>query len=262
KELHARQMESRRIRHWRDSLGMVRIEGALPPQEGIPFVTRIEREAQRLRRGVAEGSKEPFERDAADALVELMKGVGTDARGKPRTWRADLVFVCDLRAFRRGYAEEGEPCHVVGGGPVPVDLAKEVFDDAFVKCVLHDGTCITHVSHPGRKKSAALDSAVWLGAPPGFDGRRCADCGRAYGLENDHVDPIAHTGPTSYDNLAPRCFSCHAAKTERDRKAGLLGRDPPRRRPARSAGPSRRPVPGEAPTCREVDPRRGTRSGP
>ncbi|MFN2556941.1 MAG: HNH endonuclease signature motif containing protein [Nitriliruptorales bacterium] len=53
-------------------------------------------------------------------------------------------------------------------------------------------------------------------------------CARRHGLEWDHEDPLAHRGPTSYDNLKTRCRPHHRDKTERDRRAGLLfGPDPP-----------------------------------
>ena len=38
----------------------------------------------------------------------------------------------------------------------------------------------------------------------------------------DHIDPVANQGPTSYENLAARCYPHHREKTDRDRAAGLL----------------------------------------
>jgi len=161
-------------------------------------------------------------------LVQLVEGKG---RGRSRA--ADLVIVVDLRAWRRGEARPGEPCHLLGGGPVPVSVAEELAQDAFLKAVAHDGVAIRTVRHFGRHVPAELRTALDLGSPPGFEGVACAEgCGRRHGLQWDHVDPVAHGGPTSYANLAPRCFSCHAEKTERDRRAGLLG--PRARAPARA----------------------------
>jgi hypothetical protein len=51
--------------------------------------------------------------------------------------------------------------------------------------------------------------------------------GRRWGLEYDHVNPVANSGPTEYTNLEARCWPDHQAKTERDRAAGLLGPHPP-----------------------------------
>ena len=110
-------------------------------------------------------------------------------------------------------------------GPVPVSVVAEVVGDAFVRAVAHDGVRIDTVLHVGRHIPAELRTALELGALPALDGVRCRDegCGRRYGLEWDHDDPVANGGPTSMDNLVPRCWPHHRDKTERDRKAGLLG---------------------------------------
>jgi 5-methylcytosine-specific restriction endonuclease McrA len=64
--------------------------------------------------------------------------------------------------------------------------------------------------------------ALELGDPPGFDGVACVDCGNRFRTEFDHLEPRVASGATSKANLNPRCWSCHRAKTERDRKAGKL----------------------------------------
>jgi hypothetical protein len=182
-------------------------------------VNRLEAEARRRhRKGRREGSSDAFEAHAADALVALTTGSG---KGPSR--RAEVVFVCDLRAFRRGRARSGEPCHLLGGGPVPVSVVAEEAEDAFIKAVTHDGVRIESVAHFGRHIPAHLRTALELGAPPGFEGKACVDCGRPFGLEMDHFDPVANGGLTAHDNLDWRCTPCHWAKTERDRAAGLLG---------------------------------------
>jgi hypothetical protein len=227
-DLHARQHKARFFRHWRTDLGMVGVAGELPPEVGLPFVNRLEAETDRLRRQTRrDGNREAREAHAADALLKLADGTG-QARS------ADLVIVCDLRAFRRGHAHPGEPSHLVGGGPVPVSLVRELAGDAFLKAVLHDGTRIDTVVHYGRHTKAELRTALELGAVPDFDGVTCIEvgCDRRYHLEWDHVDPRANHGPTSYDNLKPRCYPHHQEKTARDRRAGLLrgerkGPDPP-----------------------------------
>ncbi len=224
-ELYRRRHRHREFRHWRDREGMVRFSGALTPGVGIPIVNRLEIEADRLRRAAHRaGQDEPFAAYAADALVAMLSGSG---RGSPT--RSELILVCDLNAYRRGHADPGEVCQIVGGGPIPVSELRQLSQDAFLKVVLHDGVRIDTVKHFGRHISAELRTALEIGAPPEFDGVACveADCGRHYGLEWDHVDPVANRGPTSYDNLQPRCKPHHREKTERDRRAGLLGRAPP-----------------------------------
>lgn len=218
-ELHRRQHRARELRHWRDELGMVRLAGALPPEVGVPIVNRLDAGADRLRRAATAGEPEPRAAYAADALVSLMSRQGI---GKGST---DLVLVCSLDAYRRGHVHDGEACHVVGGGPVPVSVVRRIGSDAFLKAVLHEGVRIDTVAHFGRHIPAELRTALDLGPPPHFEGVVCDHdgCGRCYGLEWDHVDPVANGGATSYDNLRARCWPHHRAKTERDRQAGWLG---------------------------------------
>jgi hypothetical protein len=136
--------------------------------------------------------------------------------------RTDLVVVVDINAWRRGYGLPGEVCHILGGGPIPVSLARELGEDAFLKAVLHDGVDILRVKHFGRYRPAELQTALDLGPVPAFSGRACVQCGRRVGLEHDHVNPVANNGPTEYANLADLCWYCHDLKTARDRNAGLL----------------------------------------
>ncbi len=187
---------------------------------GIGIVNRIEAEAGRLRKAAGPaGREEGFDAHAADALVKMLAG-----QGKGPGSRADLVVVVDLAAYRRGHAHPGETCHIVGGGPVTVDFAHGTFEDAFIKAVVHDGVRIETVAHFGRHIPVELRTALELGEPPDFDGVSCTEpgCNRRYGLEWDHVDPVAHNGPTSYENLRRTCKPHHWEKTERDRQAGLF----------------------------------------
>ena len=136
------------------------------------------------------------------------------------------MIVADLNAYRRGHAHQGETCHIVAGGPIPVSLVREMAKDTFLKAVLHDGTDIHTIVHYGRRRSALLNTTLELGAPPDFDGVTCSEpaCNRQYGLEWDHVDPVANGGPTSLKNLKPECPRHHWDKTQRDRAQGFLRR--------------------------------------
>ncbi|HUS61684.1 MAG TPA: HNH endonuclease signature motif containing protein, partial [Acidimicrobiales bacterium] len=241
---------ARAFRSWVDELGLVRVRGALLPEHGMELRNRVEDEAKRRWRAAraAGGEMEPFEAHAHDAFIDLLSGaMGGNAPGgragdggspeddggsgsgggglavRPRARRAEVVFVCDLNAARRGHPLPGEPCHVVGGGRVPVQTILDAVDDAFVKLVTHDGVRIDSVLNLGRYRRAELQSALDLGAPPGFAGAVCveAGCTRRYGLEWDHINPVTNAGPTSFDNLAPRCWPHHQAKTKREREAGM-----------------------------------------
>lgn len=220
-ELHRRQHAARFHRHWRDENGMIRYTGAMVPEHGVAFMNRLDAEADRRWRSAERaGRPEPRERHAADAFAVLVCGGGAGrgggaADGERRRPGAEVVFVCEVPS--------GD-CHIVGGGPVPRSVVQDALRaGAFVKAVMHDGVKIDTVAHYGRRIPAAVRTALELGDPPRFDGIRCVDCGRHLGLEWDHIDPLANGGQTARGNLAPRCRSCHRDKTERDRRAGLLG---------------------------------------
>jgi hypothetical protein len=218
--LYRRQRQARSFRHWRDELGMVQFKGALAPDVGVAFVNRVDREADRIHREQRrQGSTEPRDAHAADAFTSIVEGKDKAGRG-----RTDLVLVADIAAWTRGHAHDGEVSHIVGGGPVPISVMRELATDAFVKAVLHDGNKIDTVVHYGRHIPAELRTVIELGDPPDFDGITCTEpgCGRRHGLELDHFDPKANGGHVSYENINPRCKPHHWDKTERDRAAGLL----------------------------------------
>jgi len=229
-ELHKHQVRSEEFGHWRDELGMVRFAGGLRPELGVPFVNRLDGETDRIWRAARrEGREVTRARCAAEAFAKIIAG-----KGGGRSRGPDAVFTVDLREYRS--RRPGAAAHLVGGGPVPVDVVRDlVADDAFLKVVFHDGVQIHTMSHLGRNLPAVLRSALELGAPPDFDGVTCSvsGCGRRYGLQWDHIDPCANGGPTSYANSQPLCYPHHQEKTKRDRKAGLLngrdenGRSPP-----------------------------------
>jgi hypothetical protein len=218
-EQRRRQVEERHGRHWLDDDAMIHLTGSFTPEVGVPLANRIDTEVDRLLRQAKRDGKdpEPRERLVADAIANLIMHGPSG-----RSVRAEVVLVCDINAFQRGYAERGEISEVIGGGPVPVAVVREMATAAFIKAVLHDGVRIDTVAHFGRRIPARLRTALDLGDAPLFQGAACVDCQNRYGLEWDHVDPVAHHGPTSLDNLAPRCWPCHQEKTRRDREAGLL----------------------------------------
>ena len=250
-ELHDRQRKARRFRFAKNWLGMTTGSFELPPETGIALKTRIELRAHKLRAAVKQRVKndphvvvEAWEAYAADALVELLSETGT---GGARQAQTELVIVCDLRAWMRGETHAGEPCHILDGGPIPVDLARQLANNAFLKGVVHDGVNISHIKHFGRHIPAEIRTALALGDPPGFAGAACAYCGKRHSLEYDHIDPVANNGPTSLDNLQPRCYSDHKAKTERDRKAGLLNPAPKPHTARTTASPPTGPDPPPPP---------------
>jgi hypothetical protein len=225
-ELRQRQQGARGLRHWKDDLGMFRLDAALLPEDGVAFLSRLEAEADRIWRADVAGRNDSSQQHHADAFVRLVEGEG---KGKNR--QADVVVVIDSRKLIEGDDADG-PCHVIGGGSIPVATARSIAADAFLKVVLHNGVDIQKVVHVGRYQPAQLRTALLLGPPPDFEGVVCAQegCGRQLGVEWDHVVPVASGGLTAIWNERPRCGPHHKEKTERDRRAGLLGssgRGPP-----------------------------------
>ena len=199
---------------------MIHLHVALEPHVGAPIVARAEAEAQRLgRKATGDGAKEPFERHLADAYASLLSGSGT---GRAR--RPELVVLVSHEVATRGWRDvrEGEVCKIPGIGPVGPEVAKEIARDAFVNGVLYDGKDLRQLKRWSRDIPIEVRVALELGEPPAFDGVSCVDCRNRFRTEFDHVQPRVAGGPSSNGNLKPRCWSCHHAKTARDRRASRL----------------------------------------
>jgi len=222
-ELYAQQRAARSHRWWTDELGMIRYSGAMTPDVGVPAMTRLDVETDRIFRAAnREGRREPREAYAADAFAAMLTG----ASSKGKATAADVVFAVDLNAYRRGRVEPGELCHIVGNGPIPLDIVEEMAKDAFLKAVLHDGVNIHTIKHFGRYIPVELRTALNLGPPPTFPGLVCCECGNRYRIEIDHKNPVGNRsdpGETSRENTDGLCDACHDKKTASDRAAGLIG---------------------------------------
>jgi hypothetical protein len=218
--LAERQRAARHGRSYSDELGMVHVHLAWEPHVGTAIVNRAEAEADRLHRSAKqEGRAEPFERHLADAYAALLA-----ATGKGRARRPELVVLVSHEVAKRGWKDvrQGEICKVPGVGPIAPQVAKEIADDAFLTGVFYDGKDLRQMRRWTRDPQIEVRIALELGEPPGFDGVGCVDCGNRLHTQNDHVEPHAARGPASLGNLKPRCWSCHGAKTEQDRRAGKL----------------------------------------
>ncbi len=218
--------KSRFCKTWTDDVdGSLRGSFKLPADDGArllaalrPFQDQVFDKARRA------GVKERPDQYAADALVAMAEaahrsgggcgsnGHGGDSGGSSRPGRAPatILFRVDLSAFLRGWVESGELCEIAGVGPVPVDTAKAVLGEAFLKLVITDGVDIRTVAHLGRAVSAYVRTALEARDPvcvvPG--------CAVAQGLEIDHwLIPFAEGGPTELWNLARICHRHHTMKT-------------------------------------------------
>ena len=175
--------------------------------------------ANKAPAGAGRGTKEAFERHLADAYAALLSGAG---RGRAR--RPELVVLVSHEVVKRGWTDvrEKELCKIPGVGPVSPEVARKIARDAFVSGVFYDGKDLRHFARWTRNIPIEALVALELGEPPLFDGVCCVDCGNRFRTEFDHVRPRVAHGHTSKPNLEPRCWSCHRAKTARDRRAARL----------------------------------------
>jgi hypothetical protein len=219
RDLVERQHHARAARSYTDDLGMVTIHLSLEPHVGTPLVARAEAEAARLARAATKESREPFERYLSDAYANLLSSPPT-----ARTRRPELVVLVSHEVIKRGWKDvgKGEICKIPGVGPIAPEVAREIATDAFLNGVFFDGVDLRHFARWTRHIPIEVLLALELGDPPEFDGVACVDCGNRFGTEFDHLEPRVASGATSKGNLNPRCWRCHHAKTERDRKAGKL----------------------------------------
>jgi 5-methylcytosine-specific restriction endonuclease McrA len=232
-DLAERQRKARSARTYVDELGMVNIPLKLEPHVGTPILNRAEAEAKRLHQAAKRnGSTEPFECHLADAYAKMLAG-----KGKACTTRPELVVVVSHEVAKRGWNEirRGEVCKIPGTGPIAPKVAREIAQRALISVAVSDGKDLRHFKRFSRSIPKEVRIALELGDPPDFDGIRCVDCGNHLNIEIDHIEPVVAREPTSTTNCDPRCWPCHQAKTERDRKAGRLKRPETR-------GPTRRPL--------------------
>ena len=176
----------------------------------------------------AEGRHEPFEAYAFDAFIELARraaqGSATEdapaadpakdqpkAKGKPKATPAQYLGIIkiDHTALRRGSVEGDEVCEIVGLGPIPVSVARELLGDAILKLVITKGVDVINVTHLGRSATVAQQVALWWLAP------QCTNegCTRTQRLQNDHREEWRKTRHTRLDELDPLCGHDHDLKT-------------------------------------------------
>jgi hypothetical protein len=196
---------SRYVRHWADPDGAFRLDAKLTPDAGARLLGALEAEANGL---FAEARKAGIQESPAtyraDALVRLVAGDAERSRstGPTGSTRSTVCIRVDARALRRGYAKEGETCHIPGVGPIPVATVTRQLSDAYVKVLVTDGVDVSTVCHIGRSVPAHVQSALEERDP------QCVvpGCDIAQGLENHHWDvPYAECGTSNLAGLARVC---------------------------------------------------------
>ena len=150
----------------------------------------------------------------ADALYGLASDDGTSGsnRKQRRAFaHAKVIVRVDAPAYERGHTVAGEICEIVGYGPVPVSVVKEMVDKggAFAAAVLTAGREVLTVAHLGRKPTALQHTALeWIDPLCAAEG-----CNNIHRLEVDHRHDWAKTKRTTLDELDNLCRLHHRLKT-------------------------------------------------
>ena len=197
----------RSLRMWTDDDGMLAGEFRLTPEAGGAVKALLDGEtARRFRQHRGAGTREPHDRYAADALVDLLRGDPETIRGI----RYSVHVVIGHGTLVAGGLVPGERCEIPGVGPVDPAWVRDLLGDAFLTAVITTGRDVTTVAHLGRHVPAELRTAMLV------QGRECDVDGcdtRGY-LEIDHCEiDHARGGPTALWNLVWLCSPHHRRKT-------------------------------------------------
>jgi hypothetical protein len=214
-ERHRRIHQARYWRQWTDREGARCGQYRLTPERAAvleaaaqPFVEAAFRQAR------AEQRQETSEAYAADGLVAMASAVragDVTPPTKPGWPKAEMIAIVNVESLRRGSVDvgAGETCEIAGVGPVPVEVARELFGESLLKIVIRDGVDIRTVVHAGRHPNAAQRTAIFV-----RDGGRCVrpTCRRPM-AEIDHIADYRWTRHTTLDELAGLCRHDHTLKT-------------------------------------------------
>jgi hypothetical protein len=112
----------------------------------------------------------------------------------------------DAERLQRAGRDADGICEIAGIGPVPTSVAREVLgNDTMVKLVITKGVDVLNVTHLGRTRTAAVQTALdWL-----YDECAVVGCHRRVSIEQHHTEPYRHTGHTRLSELAPLCRFHH-----------------------------------------------------
>jgi hypothetical protein len=213
-ERYRRAIGRRYLRHRRVS----DVEGMIEMRGPIDRTARVLAALEPIERDLFDEARAAEVRElpealAFDALVRMADDSArvaelTDGRRAAGT----LVVRVDKSVFDRGATVQGEVCEIPGVGPIPVSVAQDLSVDAFLKCLITDGTDVHAVSHPGRARSARLVTALMELQP------ECviAGCHVDRHLEIDHNFPVTLGGRTELGNLNRLCHHHHDLKTRND----------------------------------------------
>ena len=233
--------------------GMGIVHAELDPIRFGQVRQALDRHAEKLRRDDSGGDVHPDDirtnaQRRADALVELLTGRDADTlhplsdngsgKGKGVT---QLVVVADL-GLLDGTRPDGD-CEILGTGPVPPSVLKNLSPDANVCGIIFGGK--GRVLWLGRNKRLANEAQRLAAA---VRDRGCVRCDLpAHSNQLHHLWDWYDGGPTDIDNLASLCGSHHRELQKHNLELVQVGnrwQTRPRTRPplptpppARSTGP-------------------------
>jgi hypothetical protein len=220
---HRRIHNQRALKAFTDADGAGRIEIRGPVDATARIMAALEpfeREQFELVR--TSGERERADAIAFDALVAMAERSNTEPRGVDgaevairAAKQASTVAInvrVDRAALLRGHTEPGEVCEIVGAGPIPVGVARQLLDDCALRLLVVDGDDVLAVVHPGRTIPSRLRTAIEERQ------RECGieGCNVTHHLEIDHNVPIEAGGTTELTNLNRLCRFHHRHKHEHD----------------------------------------------
>jgi hypothetical protein len=145
--------------------------------------------------------------DAFVALAERDHAAPSKRRRRPKPRCFSLLHL-SVEALTRGAIEGEETCEIIGVGPVPVRIARELLGESILHLVLTKGVDVVNVTHLGRSATAAQRVAVLWSKP------KCANeaCSSTF-VHLDHREPWAGNKETKLANIDPLCGHDHDLKT-------------------------------------------------
>ncbi|MDQ1433591.1 MAG: hypothetical protein QOF59_407, partial [Actinomycetota bacterium] len=193
---HLRIHKSRCARTFTDAEGAWNLIARGTADAGSRFESALEPILDALfERGRVAGEREPREAYAFDALLTLADRDSpttdtatepvTVSRSRPKIRYFGLLHL-PFEALVRGAVAGEETCEIVGIGPVPVRIARELLGESILKLVITKGVDVANVTHLGRGPTAAQRIALLWSKP------KCAniECSSMF-VQIDHREPWA-----------------------------------------------------------------------
>jgi hypothetical protein len=208
---HRRIQARRALRSYTDAEGARHLHVSGPPDRLAPLEAALEPLIDEMFTSArTEGRRESREAYAFDAFTTLVDRIdkpdGPKRKGvKPRYL---ALLHLDFEALVRGDTEGDEKCEIVGMGPVPVRVAREMLGESILKLVITKGVDVANVVHLGRGPTAAQRISLLWSSP------KCANeaCSSSF-VQIDHRKPWVADQRTLLANLDPLCTHDHDLKT-------------------------------------------------